>query len=402
MRRWFAGAAGMLVVVVGTLVVADEAIAQLYGSSPFQNEFYELDMQTGTAITTTAVTVPSRTITGINSVTIDPTTGTAYAIVKASGVTGRLLITIDVVTAVGSEIGNLGDNFSSLAFRSDGQLFGVTGDGASVPETLYLIDKSDATKVLATALGNGADGEVIAYNPNDGLFYHWSGNGTIVFESVQSSSPYTVTGIPITGSASGEIFGAVWDECLGQFLVSNIASNFRTWTTSGVASAGFGANPDDIRGMALVGQNTCDVDLVTALVSSPPAPEAGDPVTFTITVINNGPARALTPSVSVTLPAIVTGATSTGCPEDPNGTTTCSLPTLFSGDSAQFVIQGTMAPGSGVLIATAASTSDETTPADNTALLPLDIHSIPMLGTTALALLSLVVAILACAALRRV
>lgn len=51
-----------------------------------------------------------------------------------------------------------------------------------MPETMYLIDHTNATKVFATSLGNGADGEVILHVPESNAFYHWSGNSTMVFE----------------------------------------------------------------------------------------------------------------------------------------------------------------------------------------------------------------------------
>ncbi|MGK7874075.1 MAG: hypothetical protein AB4426_12405 [Xenococcaceae cyanobacterium] len=35
--------------------------------------------------------------------------------------------------------------------------------------------RTDATPTFVTALGNGSDGEAIAFNPDDGLIYHWSG-----------------------------------------------------------------------------------------------------------------------------------------------------------------------------------------------------------------------------------
>lgn len=121
-------------------------------------------------------------ITGINGLTTHPCKGEIYAICKQSATTGRTLGKFNPQTGVVTIIGNLGDNFSSISFREDGQLFGVTGDGANTPETLYLIDHTTAAVTLATALGNGADGEIIAYNKDDDMFYHWSGNGTVIME----------------------------------------------------------------------------------------------------------------------------------------------------------------------------------------------------------------------------
>ena len=233
----------------------------LYGVNPFTNDattplssegLFTLDYNTGAIVAGTIVTVPARTITGLNSVTLDPTTGTAYAIVKAAAVASRILITLDLTTGVGVEIGLLGDNFSSLAFRSDGQLFGMTGDGAAVPETLFQIDKTTAVPVLATTLGNGADGEVIAYHPGDNAFYHWSGNGTEIFERVAATTPFAVTNIPISGpSVTAEIMGAVWDPARSQFLAHNIGSQMDFWTTAGVRSGQQAATTQDVRGLAL-------------------------------------------------------------------------------------------------------------------------------------------------------
>jgi hypothetical protein len=213
--------------------------------------FYEFNPATGAVIASRNIAVPGRTITGALALARDPITGIAYAVVKANGVQGRLLITINLETAVGAEVGNLGDQFSSLAFRADGQLFGVTGDGAAVPETLYLINKANATKTLAATLGNGADGEVIAYNANDNSFYHFSGNGTVVFERVLATAPYTVTPIVPALATNGEVFGAVWDPSRNAFLVSDIGSRLTVVTTAGVVTSTIGTFPTNIRGLIL-------------------------------------------------------------------------------------------------------------------------------------------------------
>lgn len=357
----------VLTALLGAMACTQDAHAQLYGASPFQNQFYQIDIVAGTALTTTAVTVPSRTITGINAVTIDPTTNIAYAIVKASGVTGRLLITIDLPTAVGVEVGNLGDNFSSLTFRADGQLFGTTGNGAAVPETLWTIDKATAVPTLAATLGNGADGEIIAYSPNDTMLYHWSGNGTVVYETITSTPPYTVTNIPIIGTTSGETFGAVWDGCQGLFITSNISSSFNTFATDGTVTAAYGAAPDDVRGLALVGGNTCDADLAVSIDSVPRTPQVAGPVTLMADVHSAGLARAITPVLTITLPASVTAATTTGCVEDPAGIPTCTLKTMFAGDTTPVTIAGTYDGNLGSVTVAASTSSNDPQPANNSA-----------------------------------
>ena len=357
----------------GLALLAPAAHAQLYGTSSFQNQLWKLDMATGASLAVSVITVPTRTITGANTVVIDPTTDVAYAVVKATGVTGRLLITVDLDTGAGVEIGNLGDNFSSLVFRPDGQLFGVTGDGATVPETLYLIDKATAAATVATALGNGADGELIGFNPRDGMLYHWSGNGTVVYEKILADPPYTVTNIPIIGTTSGETFGTVWDECTGVFMTANIGSAFNTFAPDGTVTPQFGTTPDDIRGMALIGPNSCDVDLSVSLSLTPPEPTPSGAVSITALVANSGPARALAPTVTITLPASITAATTTGCAEDPAGIPTCTLPTQFRGESASIVIDGTYdGTQSSLVTVSAATASNDTAPENDSATLGIN------------------------------
>jgi hypothetical protein len=353
--------------------------AQLYGTNAQANSggnggaLYQFDPDSGAYVagSGTQVTLSGFTVNGVLSVTIDPTDGTAYMILKVTGVPGRVLATVNLATGVATQIGNLGDSFSSLTFRADGQLFGVTGDGATVPETLYLIDKATAAKTLATALGNGDDGEVIAYNPDDGLIYHWSGNLSRVFETILATPPYTVTDVPITGAPSGETFGAVYDACRNVFIASSSDSTFSLWNPDGSVGASYALNPADIRGLALVPANTCDVDLNISISATPAVPIVGNPVTLTVTVTNNGPARALSPSVAVSLAANITGPVTTGCAEDPAGTPSCTLGNLQSGDITSFTIDGTFANGVGTNSVTVTTISDETAPADNTASLLL-------------------------------
>lgn len=397
-------------IALALIAASPVANAQLWGSSPFQNgvtpeqgALYSFDPDTLTWIDGKHVTLPGFTITGITGLTTHPTlvppndadNGKIYAILKVSGVSGRVLATINPADGLATQIGNLGDNFSSLSFREDGQLFGVTGNGATVPETMYLIDKATAVKTLATPLGAGADGDIIAYNPVDDFFYHWSGNGNVIYERIQSTAPYTITNIPIFGTTSGETFGAVWDPCqprtigpvsaLG-FIGSNISSQFNYWSTDGTVSASVGSNPDDMRGLALVGGYACDVDLGVGMGSLNPSPAPGNPIVIDIVVDNGGEARAMAPTVAIALPPSVSAATTTGCVEDPNGIPTCTpritvqrydiattlyvpfqLSNLWKGSAVTITVNGTYDGNAGDVVATAASGSNETVPADNTA-----------------------------------
>jgi subtilisin-like proprotein convertase family protein len=242
----------------GNVCTQDPCYSLVIGASPFQDSLWTVDTTTYLVVDRKSPKLTGFTVTGITGFTRHPGTGVYYAVVKISGSNTRRLCTYDLNTDQLALIGDLGDRFSSITFSSGGQLFGVTGNGAIVPETLFDIDPATAATTVLTPLGNGADGEIISYNPDDNMLYHWSGNGTVVFEKILPVAPYTVTPIPIIGTPSGETFGAVY-KGNGKFLISNISSSFNNVTTGGQWSAAFGSNPDDLRGLAFtdpLGPNT--------------------------------------------------------------------------------------------------------------------------------------------------
>jgi hypothetical protein len=271
------------------------------GSPPRNFGLFYLDGNTGAITDGRVITIPSGIADRAFSIATDPTTGKVYAVVRAPAFAWRRLVTLNIATGAGTEIGNLGDNVSSIAFRSDGQLFGVTGDGASVPSTLYLIDKGNATKVFAASLRRTrSNGEVIAYHPGDDAFYHWSGNGSIVFERISAQAPYAVTGI--TSGAGGEVFGAVWDPARSLFLVHNNNSQMAFWTTAGVRSSLQAMTLGNVRGMAFLPPPPAVTSIVRAGASPTNAPSVDFTVTFSDAVSG----------VDASDFAVIAGGTATG------------------------------------------------------------------------------------------
>lgn len=220
------------------------------GTSPFQDSMWTFNTTNYNVIKRLGPTTPGHTITGINGLAKDPTTGTNYAIVKQSAVPNRVLSTINAQTGVCSDIGNMGDRFSTIAFNANGTLFGVTGNGAITPETMFRINKATGTKTLFRPLGTGADGEIIAFCPDNNKFYHWSGNSTVFWERMDTTGTDVIETLTYSGYPSGEIFGALYIGG-GKFLVSNISSHFFLWDTSGAVGTSLSNNPDDIRGLIL-------------------------------------------------------------------------------------------------------------------------------------------------------
>ena len=141
------------------------------------------------------------------------------------------------------------NQISSLAFRNTGTLWAVSGDGGSPAETLYTVNTSNAALTLQFALGNGADGETIAFHGN-GLMYHSSGNASAMFESVNVDTQVVT---PI-GTAVGEMFAMGYNPTNGQLYGSDIGSNLFTIdiATGARTAIGFINGPNDNRGLAFV------------------------------------------------------------------------------------------------------------------------------------------------------
>lgn len=249
MKQFLKPVLGAVLLALSALPVAAQG-SVLWGAQPFVNAYHSINQTTGAFITTQVVTLPGFTVNGILALTVDPTSGNVYIIAKAAG--ARRLAVLNLATGAATDVGAVVTNLSSLAFTTAGVLYATTGNGTPAgsgpPETLFTLNKATAAATLVVALGNGADGEVIAYNPLNGLMYHWSGNATNVFESINLTT-LAVTNIPQSGAAHREVFGAVWNG--SSFFISDIDSNLLTQTTAG-ASTLIGTAAADFRGMALI------------------------------------------------------------------------------------------------------------------------------------------------------
>lgn len=156
----------------------------------------------------------------------DPLTGTLYTLLRVQGRSFPVLATLDETTGVATMIGNTSDRFAGLAFTDDGTLYAISGDGGAVPESLFILNPSNASATLVLQLGNGSDGETIAFNPDDGLLYHASGignqNQTVngeIFETIDLST-LAVTNVPLSQDDYQEATALMfWD---GGFLTGDI------------------------------------------------------------------------------------------------------------------------------------------------------------------------------------
>ena len=212
------------------------------------NQIYQIDPATGTISNAHQVTLAGFTVGRSQAMAARPGDGVLFGVIETSGsrpATGHHR----------SEYGrrdldrSLTNQISSLAFRNTGTLWAVSGDGGSPAETLYTVNTSNAALTLQFALGNGADGETIAFHGN-GLMYHSSGNASAMFESVNVDTQVVT---PI-GTAVGEMFAMGYNPTNGQLYGSDIGSNlFTIDIATGVRTTiGFINGPNDNRGLAFV------------------------------------------------------------------------------------------------------------------------------------------------------
>ncbi len=244
------GCLGLLLICLSALNAKGQWI---YGASATQDSLWAIDTTSWVVARRLAPTLAAYTVTGIAGLADDPVGHRTYCLLKtAQSPNSTLLATVNLANGACTAIGDLGAAFSSIAFREDGQLMGVVGDGGGMDaERLFLIDKATATRTFAVALGNGDEGEVIGFHRDDQMLYHWSGNDTAVFEKLPATAPFSPIGnLPITGAVGIEAVGALY---LGndRFLVSSQNQELRHLTNAGQYGNVRMTTPDALSGLVM-------------------------------------------------------------------------------------------------------------------------------------------------------
>jgi hypothetical protein len=207
----------------------------------------EVDPATGATISLKWIRLPPGTYGAYTTgMAAHPTTGEFFTLVaRAPSPTGpicqHLLAKIDPATGAATIIGNTGACFASLAFHSNGTLYGVTNSEGAEPPSLFTLDTTSATPTLLISFdtvgrssGAVVGGSGLAFNPSDGLLYR-SGRVDVSDQIFQAINPNTlaVTDIPLSGSPTDEII-ALTHSFENTLLGADVGNRLFSITTEGV------------------------------------------------------------------------------------------------------------------------------------------------------------------------
>ena len=228
------------------------AASVLYSVARDDAELRIINQATGATESSLSMTLAGETITGATGLALNPLTNELFGLLKLSGSAGRELVIIDLITGVTTSVGNTGEGFAGIAFDASGTLFGVTGDGGSTAETLFTLSLTDASSTFFQSLGNGDDGESIAFNPDAGLMYHGSGRISKIFETVNLTT-HGVTNVSLTGAGLFDEFLALTYAGSNSFFLSgnNLDGRLFQITTDGVVTL-FGDMDHVSKGLVLL------------------------------------------------------------------------------------------------------------------------------------------------------
>lgn len=283
--RRFVGIALVLVVAAAGLVIGRHAAATssgpiLYGVNPFDNKdplvdpddsgLYAFDAASGNnaglgkkiTITAGPVQLP---VVGGNALSIDPTTSTAWSVLKVDngGTTDdadRVLATINLTNGNATSIDAIRTGASKkvpvagITFGDDGTLYAIsgmktdqTGTIAAGSGSLYTINKTTAVATLRKQLTLPNDyGAAIAYNSNDDKIYHAAGGGRQtgsglpwVWESVDPANSYAISDIGFDENGAdepNEPIGLGFDPVSGSFIMRDFDDRVMSVTSAGLIS----------------------------------------------------------------------------------------------------------------------------------------------------------------------
>ncbi|MEO6695733.1 MAG: T9SS type A sorting domain-containing protein [Ignavibacteria bacterium] len=209
---------------------------------------------TWTTISSNPLTLSGFTVSGATAVTWNSDDLQFYAVLNV-GSPNRRLVTVIPSTGVCTDIGPMGQQFSSITYSSTtSTMYAMSGLETPTPSTLYSVNLlTGATTYLAGPFTLIADqGEVIAYNYDNGLMYHWAGfPDSSARMSTINLTTFVETEIIQSGASHSEISGAVYQGA-GRFIATDLSNSAFTITSAGVVALQATLLPFQVKGLGYV------------------------------------------------------------------------------------------------------------------------------------------------------
>lgn len=143
--------------------------------------------------------------------------------------------------------------FTGMGLARAATLYGVSGEGTGMPESLFILSQTDASESLALGLGAGNGGETIAFDPVGGLMYHASGVSTSArFESIGLGIPSVLSSVAFSGAFAGQVNAMTFNPVAGSFLLTSNNQHLYSVTPGGLTSD-LGIVSTQLKGLAFVG-----------------------------------------------------------------------------------------------------------------------------------------------------
>ena len=180
------------------------------------------------------LSIAGDTINYVRGMAMDPTTGTMYGIYVSESALyiGTINLSTAVVTPVSTDTGFV-EWLRDLTFDASGQLYAVSGNDGTNPNTLFTVNKSTGALAVKVAL-SGTREHGIAFNPaTPTVLYHTYGTAATGDSGLETVNVATNAINPIgsTPDSAFREYGIVWDPMSQVFRVTNTADD---WITIGL------------------------------------------------------------------------------------------------------------------------------------------------------------------------
>jgi hypothetical protein len=123
---------------------------QLYACNSQGNQLYRLDPATGASLGSVTMTIDGNVMEGCNGLTVDPTTGVMWAVIRSAVVNDRLLSTVNPFTGAATSVAAI-DQFAGIVFLEEPPLSAGLGLGCAALLTLAALATQPGTQRRAAA-----------------------------------------------------------------------------------------------------------------------------------------------------------------------------------------------------------------------------------------------------------